>query len=470
MELIASINSTINSIVWGVPMMILIVGSGIFLTVGLKFLQFARLPYILKETIGKALEKKETPEGTVSPAQALTTALAATVGTGNIAGVASALALGGPGAIFWMWVSALFGMATKFAEVTLAIRYREKNDNGDWVGGPMYYIKNGLGEKFRPLGIIFAIFACLAAFGIGNMTQANTIASSIFTAIVAFSPEAAAQEQSIKLGIGICIAMVCGMVLLGGMKRIGSVTEKLVPVMAGIYIIACIFVIATNVSSLGAVVYSIFQGAFDPSAAVGGVAYITISEAAKRGIGRGVFSNEAGLGSAPIAHAAADTDSAVKQGFFGVFEVFADTIVICTLTAVTILISGTPITYGESAGADLTIAAFSASFNGQVASVLVAVGLSLFAMSTILSWGLYGTRCAEFLVGEKLTKVYLGIFVLFIVVGCTMNLQLAWDIADTLNGLMAIPNLIALLLLSGTVFTLTKEHFAQLDENKTKQD
>lgn len=462
MDAIAEINGVINGIVWGIPMMILIVGTGIFLTYGTKFLQFVKFPYILKETLGRLFEKKESKDGAISPMQALTTALAATVGTGNIAGVAGAIAYGGPGAVFWMWLSALFGMATKFAEVTLAIHYREKNDKGEWVGGPMYYIKNGLGDGFRPLGILFSLLACLAAFGIGNMTQANTIATSVFSAIVAVSPSAVSSEATIKLVVGILVAAICGMVLLGGVKRIGAVTEKLVPIMAAIYIVACLFVILTNIGNLGSVFALIFQGAFNPTAAVGGVVGITIQEAAKRGVGRGVFSNEAGLGSAPIAHAAADTDSAVKQGFFGVFEVFADTIVICTLTAVTILISGVPITYGQGAGAELTIAAFSNSFPGEFASILVAFGLSMFAVSTMLSWGLYGTRCAEFLFGEKSTKIYQGVFVLFIVVGCTMELTLAWDIADTLNGLMAIPNLIALLLLSKTVFSLTKDHFAKL--------
>ncbi len=461
METIASINSAINSVVWGVPMMVLIVGSGIFLTVGLKFLQFVRFPYILKETIGRLFEKKETAEGSVTPMQALTTALAATVGTGNIAGVAGAIALGGPGSIFWMWISALFGMATKFAEVTLAIRYREKNENGEWVGGPMYYIKNGLGEKAKPLGTLFALFACLAAFGIGNMTQANTIASSVYSATIAFVPDMASQEMTIKIVTGLIVSALCGLVLLGGVKRIGSVTEKLVPFMAAVYILACLTVIVTNISNLGQVISDIFTGAFNPEAVVGGGVGITIAAAAKRGVGRGVFSNEAGLGSAPIAHAAADTNSAVKQGFFGVFEVFADTIVICTLTAITILISGTHIEYGVGAGADLTISAFTTTFPGEIASVVVAIGLSMFAVSTMLSWGLYGTRCSEYLFGEKSAKIYQGIFVVFIVIGCTMELSLAWDIADTLNGLMAIPNLIALVLLSKTVFSLTKEHFDQ---------
>ncbi|MFI3254670.1 MAG: sodium:alanine symporter family protein [Eubacteriales bacterium] len=514
METISSINDAINSLVWGVPMLIMIVGSGLFLTIGVKFLQFIRLPYIFRETIGKAFQKQETEEGSVSPLQALTTALAATVGTGNIAGVAGAITMGGPGAIFWMWLSALFGMATKYAEVTLAIKFRERNENGDWVGGPMYYIKNGLGAKFRPLAVIFAVFACLAAFGIGNMTQGNTIADSVYSAVASFQDEEdftveevyegdllirvdtydknqflvesetfdaegnsstetfkPPLEGTVRIIVGLVVTVLCAMVLLGGMKRIGAVTERLVPMMAGIYILACCFVILSNIGALGTVLASIFKGAFQPDAVLGGAVGITIAEAAKRGIGRGVFSNEAGLGSAPIAHAAAQTDSPVKQGLYGVFEVFADTIVICTLTALTILCSGIHIDYGNSSagGVDLTIAAFSESFPGQMASVLVAIGLSLFAISTILSWGLYGTRCCEFLWGAKAAKIYQIVFVMFITVGCTMNLELAWSIADTLNGLMAIPNLIAVLLLSGTVFALTKEHFSHGEFKGTSQ-
>lgn len=462
MEAIAAINSSINSLVWGVPMMFLIVGTGVFLTFGTGFLQFGKFGYVLKNTIGKVFqkqEKTEAEEGAITPVQALTTALAATVGTGNIAGVAGAIALGGPGAVFWMWLSALFGMATKYAEVTLAIKYREKNEKGDWVGGPMYYIKNGLGPKFAFLGTIFAVLTCLAAFGIGNMTQSNTIAGSVYSAIAAFNPSL--EEGSVRVIVGVALSLFVGMVLLGGIKRIGSVTEKVVPIMAAVYILGCLGVVFSNIGEVGAVFASIFQGAFDPTAAVGGVVGITIAEAAKRGIGRGVFSNEAGLGSAPIAHAAAQTDSAVKQGLFGVFEVFADTIVICTLTALAILMgAGDQIVFGESAGANLTISAFASTYGGEAAGIVVALGISLFAFTTILSWGLYGSRSVAFLAGEKMVKPYQVIFVLFVIVGSTMELSLAWDIADTLNGLMAIPNLIALLLLSGTVFSLTKEHFA----------
>lgn len=457
METISSINQAINSFVWGIPMMILIVGTGIYLTVRTDFLQFKRFFYIMKNTLGKCFKKNEAKEGSITPFQALTTALAATVGTGNIAGVAGAISLGGPGAVFWMWISALFGMATKYAEVTLAIEYRERNHAGDFVGGPMYYIKNGLGQNFAWLATLFSFFAMLAAFGIGNMTQVNTIASSINGAITQFVPDV--NTGLISLIVGILMAIAVGLVLLGGVKRIGSVTEKLVPFMAAVYIIGSIVVIFSNIDQIGSVFTSIFEGAFNPAAVTGGAVGSMIT-AITRGVGRGVFSNEAGLGSAPIAHASADTESSVEQGFFGVFEAFMDTIVICTLTAFTILISGVNIEYGQTQGSELTISAFTGSFGGGTASVVVAIGITLFAASTILSWSLYGTRCAQYLFGTKIAKIYQIIFVIFVVIGATMELSLAWDIADTLNGLMAIPNLIALLLLSPQVIRVTKAYFA----------
>ncbi|MPM19953.1 Amino-acid carrier protein AlsT [bioreactor metagenome] len=464
-EIIAEINGKINGLVWGIPMMILIIGTGLYLTIRTGFLQFSKFGYAMKNTIGKAFKKVEAKEGAITPLQALTTALAATVGTGNIAGVCGAIAVGGPGAIFWMWISALVGMCTKFAEVTLAITYRERNDKGDWVGGPMYYIRNGLGQNWKWLGTLFAVFGMLAAFGIGNMTQVNTISTTIGSAIGEFVTMSDGAMNIVYLIIGIIVASVSALVYLGGLKRIGSVTEKLVPVMAIIYIIGCLTVIITNSQHVGKVFSDIFVGAFNPAAVVGGVAGVGIKQAITKGVGRGIFSNEAGLGSAPIAHAAADTDSAVRQGLFGVFEVFADTIVICTLTALTVMCAYTgdsamSIEFGKSAGASLAISAFSTTFGGKAAGVVVAIGLTLFALSTVLSWGLYGTRCAEFLFGTKIIKPYQALFCLFMIVGATMELQLAWDIADTLNGLMAIPNLIALLLLSPVVFKLVREYFA----------
>ena len=467
MELIVKVNSFLNGIVMGWPGMILLVGTGVYYTFRCGGGQFKWFGYIMKNTIGKIFEKKEAGEGAVTPFQAVCTALAATVGTGNIAGVTGAIALGGPGAVFWMWISALFGMCTKFAEVTLAIHFRERNDKGDWVGGPMYYISKGLGKNWKWLGSLFALFGMLAAFGIGNMTQINSIVTSISGTINSFTP---INVNTANLIIGIIVAIFCGIVLIGGLKRIGQVTEKLVPFMAVIYILSALIIFFAHIGNIGNVLRSIFVGAFTPSAVVGGAAGITISAAVKRGVGRGVFSNEAGLGSAPIAHAAADTDSAVRQGCFGVFEVFADTIVICTLTAFAVLMSGTPINFGQAAGADLTIAAFGTTF-GRVGGIIISVGLTLFATSTILSWCLYGTRCAEFLFKTtKIIKPYQVIFCLVIILGAVTELSLVWDIADTLNGLMAIPNLVGLLGLSPIVIKLTREYFngVRLGESNRK--
>ena len=467
MELIVKVNSFLNGIVMGWPGMILLVGTGVYYPFRCGGIQFKWFGYIMKNTIGKIFEKKEAGEGAVTPFQAVCTALAATVGTGNIAGVTGAIALGGPGAVFWMWISALFGMCTKFAEVTLAIHFRERNDKGDWVGGPMYYISKGLGKNWKWLGSLFALFGMLAAFGIGNMTQINSIVTSISGTINSFTP---INVNTANLIIGIIVAIFCAIVLIGGLKRIGQVTEKLVPFMAVIYILSALIIFFAHIGNIGNVLRSIFVGAFTPSAVVGGAAGITISAAVKRGVGRGVFSNEAGLGSAPIAHAAADTDSAVRQGCFGVFEVFADTIVICTLTAFAVLMSGTPINFGQAAGADLTIAAFGTTF-GRVGGIIISVGLTLFATSTILSWCLYGTRCAEFLFKTtKIIKPYQVIFCLVIILGAVTELSLVWDIADTLNGLMAIPNLVGLLGLSPIVIKLTREYFngVRLGESNRK--
>ncbi|MBR7146412.1 MAG: sodium:alanine symporter family protein [Oscillospiraceae bacterium] len=460
-EIISTINGKINSLVWGLPMMILIVGTGVLMSCGIGFKQFTKIGYWMKNTIGKALKKQETKDGAVTPFQAMCTALAASVGTGNIAGVGGAIAIGGPGAVFWMWLSALVGMATKYSEVTLALHYREKNAKGDWVGGPMYYIKNGLGKSWKWLGSVFCVFAALAAFDIGNMTQVNTIASTVTDAMVIFAPTL--DVGTAKLFIGVVLAILAAFILIGGIKRIGQVCEKLVPVMAIVYIIAGIGVVVMNLDQVPVVFGAIVKGAFNPEAAAGGLVGVTIMTAIKKGVGRGVFSNEAGLGSAPIAHAAADVDDPVKQGLFGMFEVFADTIVICTLTAFIVLcgngING--IEYGNDIGAGLTINGLKSLYDPTIATVLVAVALTLFAFSTVLTWALYGSRSIEYLLGTKAIVPYQAIFCLFMIVGATMKIQLAWDIADTLNGLMALPNLIALIALSPVVFKLTKEHFAK---------
>ena len=463
-EMIASINGKINGFVWGLPMMVLILGVGIYLSVGCGFPQFSHFIHIMKNTLGKAFEKSEKKEGAVSPFKAMCTALAASIGTGNIAGVSGAIALGGPGAVFWMWMSALLGMCTKYAEVTLAIKYRERNEAGDWVGGPMYYIKNGLGKNWKWLGAVFAVFGALAAFGIGNMTQINTIAGTVNTAIAEFIPTTASQQTIIAWVVSIICAIVVAVVLLGGIQRLADVTALLVPVMAVIYIVAALIVIIVNIGAVPAAFKAIFVGAFNPSAIVGGAVGIGLKTAITKGVGRGIFSNEAGLGSAPIAHAAADVEHPVQQGIFGVFEVFMDTVVVCTMTALVALlgVGVNNIEYGVSIGADLTISGFMSVFPGKISATCIAVCLSLFAISTVLTWALYGTRCVEFLFGFKVAKIYQVIFCLFACIAGTTSLQLAWDIADTLNGLMAIPNLIAVALLSPVVFKLTKEYFTKV--------
>ena len=460
----------LNGIAWGPWMLVLLVGTGVYLSARVGFLQFRKFGYAMKNTIGKLFQKQQAGKGEVTPFQAMTTALAATVGTGNIAGVTGAIAVGGPGAVFWMWLSALFGMVTKYAEVVLAVHYRERNSKGDYVGGPMYYIKNGLGKRWGWLGGCFSLLGALAAFGIGNMTQVNTIASAINTAIDAFGGDTKASTVALmgqnvpvsSLVIGMLIALIIALVLFGGIKRIGSVTEKLVPLMAAVYILCCLCVLAMNLGSVGKVIGLIFQGAFNAQAALGGAFGITIMTTIQKGVGRGVFSNEAGLGSAPIAHAATSETDPVKQGLYGIFEVFMDTIVICTLTSITLLCgveAGVDITWGQSAGAELISATFAMVFGSQIGSLIVAVGISLFAMSTILSWSLYGTRCCEFLLGSKCVPVYQVIFVFAVIIGAGLELELVWNIADTLNGFMAIPNLIALLGLSGVVVKLTKNYF-----------
>jgi len=462
----------LNGIAWGPWMLLLLVGTGVYLSFRVGFIQFGKFGYVMKNTIGKVFTKHDAGEGEVTPFQAVTTALAATVGTGNIAGVTGAIAVGGPGAVFWMWVSALFGMVTKYAEVVLAIRYRERNEKGDWVGGPMYYIKNGLGKSWNWLAVVFSLLGAVAAFGIGNMTQVNTIASSINNAIDAFGGNTAARAITVmgqtvpftSIAIGAVVAVVVALVLFGGIKRIGAVAEKLVPFMAIIFIVCGLSVVLSNLGAMGKVFGMIFKGAFSAEAALGGAFGITIMTTIQKGVGRGVFSNEAGLGSAPMAHAASSVSDPVKQGLYGIFEVFMDTIVICTLTALTVLCgveSGVPIVWGQSAGTELVGAAFGTVFGTKAGSTIVAVSISLFALTTILSWSLYGSRCCEFLLGTKAVKPYQILFVCVILIGATLKLQLVWDIADTLNGFMAVPNLIALLGLSGVVIRLTKEHFAE---------
>ena len=472
MDWLANINDAINGVVWGIPMLVLLVGAGLVLSIMTKFIQFRKFGYAMRNTLGKIFKGHTAGKGEVTPFQAVTTALAATVGTGNISGVIAAVTLGGPGSIFWLWITALIGMCTKFSEVVLAIRFRERNKDGDWVGGPMYYIKNGLGKKWNWLAILFCIFGALAAFGIGNAVQVNNITDAVNSAILAFSPSFGGATV-VNWVIGVIIALIIGITLIGGIKRLGSVTEKLVPFMSVIYILACLIVIIGHIGSIGKVFGSIFQYAFQPQAVIGGAAGAAIKMCITWGVKRGVFSNEAGLGSAPIAHAASSENDPVKQGLYGIFEVFMDTIVICSLTGLTILSAfssgGVSWEYGVKGGNSIISGAFGTIMGNKLGAIIIAVAISLFALSTILSWALYGSRCCEYIFKTtKCIKPYYVIFIIITLVGCQMGSGLAWDIADTLNGLMAIPNLVALLGLSGIVVKLVKDHFNNKSPEKLK--
>ena len=459
LETITAVNQAVNSFIWGIPAMVCIIGVGLLLSVRTGFLQIRKFPYAIRTTIGRIFRRKDASDGAMTPFQAVCTALAATVGTGNIAGVAGAIAIGGPGAVFWMWCSALLGMCTKFAEVTLAVHFRERNKNGELVGGPMYYIKNGLGSRWQFLAVLYSLFGVMTVFGTGNATQVNTIVTAIDSALLATGSGLNGILPTLNLIVGVVVAMMVAMVLLGGVKRIGSVTEKLVPFMALFYIVLALGVVVLNYRRFPAVLASIVGGAFNPQAVTGG-AIGSVFLSMQKGVSRGIFSNEAGLGTGSIAHACADTRKPVKQGMFGIFEVFADTIVICTLTAMVILCSGVPVGYGSAAGAELTISGFTATYGGW-SSIFTAVALCCFAFSTIIGWGLYGSRCIEFLFHtDKVVGPFLVVYSFVSILGATVDLGLLWSIADTFNGLMSIPNLIALLLLSGTVAKLTKEFFA----------
>ena len=459
---IETINTAVNNFIWGVPAMVCIIGVGLYLSIRTGFLQIRKFPYAIRTTIGRMFRKKDASDGAITPFQAVCTALAATVGTGNIAGVAGALAIGGPGAVFWMWVSALLGMCTKFSEVTLAVQFRETNADGELVGGPMYYIKNGLPKCWHWLAYLFAAFGVLTVFGTGNATQVNTITTAINSALTNYNLLKPDQISTSNLIIGIVITIMIAMILLGGIKRIGQVTEKLVPFMALLYIVLALGVILLNLHVVPSVFASIIEGAFHPSAVTGGVVG-SLFLSMKKGVSRGIFSNEAGLGTGSIAHACADTRKPVKQGMFGIFEVFTDTILICTLTALVILCSQVSIPYGQAAGAELTIQGFTATYGNWV-SIFTAVAMCCFAFSTILGWGLYGARCIEFLFSSKVTKPFMVVYSLVAILGATADLGLMWNIAETFNGLMAIPNLIALFLLAGTVVKLTREYFAGNDQ------
>ena len=452
---ITKVNSVLNGFAWGPIMLFLLVGTGVLLTVRTGCIQVRRFGYIMKHTVGTLFRRSDKDHGkNLSPFQAVTTALAGTVGTGNIAGVTGAIFMGGPGAVFWMWVSAFFGMCTKYAEIALAMKFRSTDKNGAYNGGPMYYIERGLGSNWKWLAAIFAVLGGLASFGIGNIAQSSEIAGAI-SGLLGLPP----------LVTGVILAVIVAFVVLGGVKRIGQVTSYLVPFMAIFYILAGILLILLRITQVPAAFVSILPSAFSFEAVGGGVFGYAIMVAMRQGVARGVFSNEAGLGSAPIAHAAASTEEPAEQAMWGVFEVFIDTIVICTITAMAVLLSGVLETAGGLGAFASKGAAAAAAFNtvlpGTIGGTVIQISLLFFALSTILSWSYYGERCWGYLSGNNraVDLTYKVIFILVCVVGATGSGTLMWDISDTLNGLMALPNLVALLLLSGTVTQITREYF-----------
>ena len=459
LEIIKTVNQYLNDFIWGVPAMVCIIGVGLYFAIRSGFLQIRKFGYAMKNTVGRMFKKEQASAGALTPFQAVCTALAATVGTGNIAGVAGAIAIGGPGAVFWMWISALLGMGTKFAEVTLAVNYRERNEKGDYVGGPMYYIKNGLSKGWIWLAYLYDAFGVCAVFGTGNATQVNTITASINAALINYGLLTSESTGGSNLIIGFFICIIVALILIGGVKRIGKVTEKLVPLMALLFVVLGIGVIVLRANQVPAVFASIFQGAFQPAAVTGGIVG-SFFVSMQKGFSRGIFSNEAGLGTGSIAHACAETDDPVKQGLFGVFEVFMDTIIICTMTALVVLLGVKDISYGAAAGAELTISGFT-NIYGNWVSIFTAVAMCCFAFSTIIGWGLYGARCAEFIFGSKILLPFNIAYSLVAILGATVDLGLIWSISETFNGFMAVPNLIAVFLLVPKVIELIKKHFAK---------
>ncbi len=466
------INSAVNGFVWGLPMLILLVGTGILMTVLTKFFQISHMKHWVKNTIGGIFKDKKVTAHTgkedtqISQFQSLCTALAATIGTGNIAGVATAIAAGGPGAIFWMWIVAFFGMMTNFSENVLGIYYRRRNERNEWCGGAMYYLSDGLGSKkgCKVLGSVLAFMfsglCVVASFGIGNMSQINSIAINM--------------ESAFKIPpivTGIILMVLAGLVIVGGLKRIAAVTEKLVPFMAVLYLVFALIVCFINIGQIGAVFASIIKGAFGLRAVGGGIVGSGVAMAIQWGMKRGVFSNEAGLGSSVMVHSSSNVREPVVQGMWGIFEVFADTIVVCTITAFAVLSSGlvdleTGAVISDQASSALVAEAFATVF-GKFGSAFIAVAILFFAFSTVLGWSQYGSKAFEYIFGRKNIKFYQILFVIFIVIGATMKLTLAWDLSDTFNGMMAIPNLIGVITLSGTVMKITKNY---VDRKIRKKD
>lgn len=470
-QTITNVNSAVNNFVWGIPMLVLLVGTGILMTCLTKFFQLTHIGHWMKQTIGGIFGDKHVTEHTgsedksITQFQSLCTALAATIGTGNIVGVASALISGGPGAIFWMWIVAFFGMMTNYSENVLGIFYRRKNKNGEWSGGAMYYLRDGLGSKpgckqiGAILAVLFSAFCLLASFGIGNMSQINSIAENMKSAF-----------HIPPIVTGIVLMVIAALVILGGLKRIASVAEMIVPFMAIVYVIGALAIFIMNIGTAPAVFAAIFKGAFGMKAVGGGIVGSGVKMAVTWGMKRGVFSNEAGLGSSVMVHSNSNVKEPVRQGMWGIFEVFADTIVVCTLTAFAVLSSGlidleTGAVLSENSGSALVGEAFATKF-GAIGPMFIAIAILLFAFTTVLGWSHYGTKAFEYLFGTGATVVYKVIFVVFIIIGATMNLSLAWDLSDTFNGLMAIPNLIGVLALSPVVFKITKNYVDRILHGK----
>ena len=456
LDLLNSWVAAIGGFVWGPYVIIpLLIGTGLYLMIGLKFLPFYKIfPAIKVMWEGRKAKSGEGHEGELTPWQALMSSLAATVGTGNIVGVATAIYYGGPGAVFWMWVTGCLGMATKFCEATLAVKYREKAEDGSYVGGPMYYIKNGLGPKWKWMGTLFAVFGAFACFGIGNMTQANGITANIVN-----------MTGAPPWLLAVILTVLAGAVFLGGVQRIGAVAGYFVPAMCVVYVVGGLIILGLNFEKIPGVFAEIFGSAFTGRAAEGGFIGSTLAMCIRFGVARGLFSNEAGLGSSPMAHATAIVKHPVKQGLLGMIDPFLDTIVVCTISALVILISG-QWTAGLPSAAILTATAFDTTLPGGFGAWLVTIGLALFAFSTILGWGLYGERCVTYLFGRKASRPFYIVFTLVVPVGALSQLTFVWNFSDLFNGLMAIPNLIALLLLSPVMFKLVKEFFSDPENMK----
>ena len=460
LEIVTLVNGKLNDFAWGPIMLALLIGTGVYLTIRTRCIQVSRFGYIMKNTIGSLFTKKDKSTGkNLTAFQAVSTAMAGTVGTGNIAGVTGAIFVGGPGAVFWMWVSAFFGMCTKYSEVALSMKFREKKD-GVYYGGPMYAIEKGLGKNWKWLAVIFAILGGLTSFGIGNIAQSSEIAGAI---------SSLSNGHVSLFAAGIILAIVVAFVVLGGVKRVGQVTSYMVPFMSIFYVLAGIAVICLKITEVPAAFVTIFKSAFSFEAVGGGVMGYAIMVAMRQGFARGVFSNEAGMGSAPIAHAASETEEPAEQAMWGVFEVFFDTIIICTITALTVVLSGLHLgdlsAYASKGAA--AVAAFNSILPGTIGGTIIQISLIFFALSTILSWSYYGERCWGYLTDSKVfMTIYKTAFVMITLLGATGSGTLMWDIADTLNGAMAIPNLIALLALSGVIAKITKDYFGNLKAKK----